>query len=263
MKKEIFTNISSYKNTTKVINGTNIIAAVLFSDNMDPEEQIKNGISAIDLGNCTEIIKEYYNISKDESLIIFNIETKNENNKNNKNDTSFNLGKNTKIEIHDMSGNEIDLSICNEDIKVMKYKGDVKELNIDSAKSLSEQGIDIFNASNGFFNDICHPYITIDGKDIILNDRRTDIYQNEKFCQNGCTYLGMNYNLMLANCKCDSSVLQEKENNTKIIDKAESNMGNYENLKNQLILNLIEFNYEVLRCYNLFFNKEILLHNNF
>ena len=71
----------------------------------------------------------------------------------------------------------------------------------------------------------------------------------------------MNYNLMVANCKCDSSVLQEKENDTKIIDKAESNMGNFENLKNQIILNLIEFNYEVLRCYNLVFNKDILIHN--
>ncbi|MBQ9234070.1 MAG: hypothetical protein IJ167_08575, partial [Lachnospiraceae bacterium] len=67
---------------------------------MNPEEQIKNGISAIDLGNCTEIIKEYYNISKYESLIIFNIETKNQSN-NDDNDDSFNLGKTTQLEIYD------------------------------------------------------------------------------------------------------------------------------------------------------------------
>ena len=58
---------------------------------MAPDEQIKYGISAIDLGNCTEIIKEYYNISKNENLMILNIETKNI--INNKNDNSFNLGK--------------------------------------------------------------------------------------------------------------------------------------------------------------------------
>ena len=199
-KNKIISNISSYINSTKVINGTNFMAAVLSSDNMNPEEQIKNGISAIDLGNCTEIIKEYYNISKYESLIILNIETKNENNNNN--DTSFNLGKKTQIEIYDMSGNKLDLSVCKEDIKVMKYIGDVKELNIDSAKSLSEQGIDVFDASNEFFNDICHPYESSDGKDIILNDRRNDIYQNATFCEDGCSYLGMNYSLMVANCKC-------------------------------------------------------------
>ena len=61
---------------TKVINETNFISVVFSSDNMNPEDQIKNGISAFDLGNCTEIIKEYYNISKYESLIILNVETK-------------------------------------------------------------------------------------------------------------------------------------------------------------------------------------------
>ena len=153
-----------------------------------------------------------------------------------------------------MSGNEIDLSVCNEDIKVMKYIGDVKELNIDSAKSLSEQGIDIFNASNNFFNDICHPYISIDGKDIILNDRRTDIYQNATFCQYGCSYLGMNYNLMVANCKCDSSVFQEGEKNKMENDKSESNINNFKSLTKSFISNLIDFNFEILRCYNLALN---------
>ena len=65
---------------------------------MNPEEQIKKGISAVELGNCTKEIKEYYNISKYESLIIFNVETKNMSN-NNK-DSSFNLGKNTQLEIN-------------------------------------------------------------------------------------------------------------------------------------------------------------------
>ena len=95
----------------------------------------------------------------------------------------------------------------------MKYIGDVKELDIKSAISLSEQGIDVFDASNEFFNDICHPYSDPDGKDIILTDRRKDIYQNATFCQYGCSYLGMNYNLMVANCKCGSSVLQGEDKN--------------------------------------------------
>ena len=210
-KNKILSNINSYKNSTQFINDSNFIAAVFSSDNMNTEEQIKNGISAIDLGNCTQIIKEYYNISQHEDLIIFNIETKNES--NNYNGNSFNLEKNTQIEIYDMSGTPLDLSMCEEDIKVMKYIGDVKELDIKSAISLSEQGIDVFDASNEFFNDICHPYYSPDGKDIILTDRRKDIYQNATFCQYGCSYLGMNYNLMVANCKCGSSVLQGEDKN--------------------------------------------------
>ena len=95
LKNKLFNNITSFINSTKIINSTNFIAAVLSSDNINPEDQIKNGISAVDLGNCTEIIKEYFNISKYESLIILNIETKNENNNNN--DSSFNLGKKLKL----------------------------------------------------------------------------------------------------------------------------------------------------------------------
>ena len=143
----------------------------------------------------------------------------------------------------------------------MKYIGDVKELNIQSALSLSKQGIDVFDASNEFFNDICHPYESPDGKDIIINDRRTGIYQNATFCQYGCSYLGMNYSLMVANCKCSSSVLQDVEKNKTENDKSESETNSFKSLTKSFISNLVDFNFEILRCYNLAFNKEILIHN--
>ena len=33
-----------------------------------------------------------------------------------------------------------------------------EELNIESAMGLSEQGIDVFNANDSFFSDLCHKY---------------------------------------------------------------------------------------------------------
>ena len=101
------------------------------------------------------------------------MESKNNKSEKNENDKSFDLGKTNQIELYDYSRNKLNLSICKEDIKIMKYIGDVEELNIESAKDLSEQGIDVFNASDKFFNDLCHYYDNKDGKDIILNDRRT------------------------------------------------------------------------------------------
>ena len=92
------------------------------------------------------------------------MEVKEEENKNNDNDC-FNLGKNTHIEVYDYSGRKLNLSTCKEDITVMKYIGDVTELNIESAKSLSTQGIDVFNAEDDFFNDICHPFDNPNGTD--------------------------------------------------------------------------------------------------
>ena len=87
----------------ELINGSDFTAMVLSSDDMNPKEQIKKGISAIDLGNCTEQIKEYYNISKNESLIILNSETKRNETKikeeKDANDDSIDIGKKTRIEI--------------------------------------------------------------------------------------------------------------------------------------------------------------------
>ena len=57
-----------------------------------------------------------------------------------------------KIEVYDISGKKLDLSVCKEEIKVMKYIGDVEELNIDLTKELSNQGIDAFNRNDKFFN---------------------------------------------------------------------------------------------------------------
>ena len=144
----------------------------------------------------------------------------------------------------------------------MKYIGDVEELDIESAKGLSEKGIDIFNANDDFFNDICHNYESSDNKDIILTDRRKDIYQNATFCQKGCIYKGMNYELMTANCLCDSSLLQsfDGNNNTKHESIKEEKI-NFNILTKSIIANLFDFNVDIINCYNLVFNLKILVHN--
>ena len=128
-KNQILRNVTSFVNSSTLINGSDFIAVVLSSDEIDPKEQIKKGISAIDLGNCTEQIKEYYNISKDESLIILNMESKRNESKTNteNNNNAFDIGKSSQIEIYDKSGRKLELSVCKEDIKILKYIGDLKE----------------------------------------------------------------------------------------------------------------------------------------
>ena len=78
-KTQIMTNISNFISTTnlsKVINGSDFIAVILTTDSMDPKVQLNKGISAIELGNCTNVMKEFYNISQNESLYVLNIESK-------------------------------------------------------------------------------------------------------------------------------------------------------------------------------------------
>ena len=132
-KNQIMNNITEFVNSSKIINGSDFIAVISYSDNMNTEEQIKNGKSVVDLGNCTKTIKNHYNISDDEKLIIVNMEQKYNKTRENKNDqnSSVDLGKDIQVEVYDISGNQLDLSVCKEEIKVMKYIGDVEELNID------------------------------------------------------------------------------------------------------------------------------------
>ena len=163
--------------------------------------------------------------------------------------------------VYDLSGNKLNLSLCKEDIKLMKYLGDVcEELDINKAKSFADSGIDIFNVNDEFFNDLCHKYDNNYGKDIIIEDRRSDIYINATFCQEGCSYIGMNYELMTANCKCNSNFLEGKivETNDK---NEQSETLNFKTLKKTFISSLLDFNIEVIFCYNLVFDTKILSKN--
>ena len=258
------------QNDTQIINSciyfneSNFFISVISSDKINPEEQVKKGISSFDMGNCTNVMKEYYNISNGENLVILNIETKKNEisgyETNSNEDKSFNLGKSTKLEIYDYSGRELNLSVCKEKIKIIKYIGDVEEIDLDSAKVLSDKGIDVFNAKDKFFNDICHPFDNPYEKDIILNDRRNDIYQNVTFCQEGCVYNGINYNLKSVDCLCNSNFLQSEKNNITFTIK-ESNVINFDSLTKSFVENLLSFNFDVIKCYKLILNKQNYFHN--
>ena len=227
---------------------------ILTTENMDIEEQLDQGVSAIDLGNCTIELKEYYQIPTKEELIVLNKES-------NTNINSSALGKYNKIDVYDYSLRRLNLSVCNEEVTIVKYIGDVVEelgLDVETAKEYQELGIDIYNASSEFFNDLCYEYDSTDGKDITLEDRRNDIYQNVSFCQEGCTYGGINYDLMAVNCICDTSSIQS-ENVTNEGD--DSNISKFEGLVKTFLSNWLDFNIEVIYCYNLVFNGRIIPKN--
>ena len=177
------------------------------------------------------------------------------------NDNSNNLEKYSQIEVYDLSGRKLDLSVCRNDIKLLKYIGNDENININSAKNYADMGIDIFNTSSDFFNDICFKCDNDDGKDIILNDRRTDIYKNISFCQNGCKYEGMNYDLMVANCIWDSSSLQGGASQSEYKYNITETIQFDALIKSFLSDSLLVFNLDILKCYNLVFNAKLLKTN--
>ena len=132
-------------------------------------------------------------------------------------------------------------------------------MDIQSAKNLANQGIDVFNAKDKFFNDLCYYYDNKEEKDIIIDDRRNDIYQNATFCQYGCDYDGIDYELMSANCICDVNSFHNIDlNKNKKEEKSNKEKLNFDSIKKSFISNLYNFNFEVMKCYNLDINPKIL-----
>ena len=63
--------------------------------------------------------------------------------------------------------------------------------------------------SRYWVNDICYPYVNENNTDVILRDRRKDIFKNVTFCPTGYTYTGINYTTSQA--ICDNEMLYEVE----------------------------------------------------
>ena len=98
----IFQNITNFVDPDTVINGSNFKAQIIASNDIDPVEQIKNGISGLDLGDCIELLKTSYEIPDNEDLIVIEIETTEDKEKNkglNREVDCIDLGKNVKLSI--------------------------------------------------------------------------------------------------------------------------------------------------------------------
>ena len=71
----------------------------------------------------------------------------------------------------------------------------------------------------------------------------------------------MNYELMVANCICDSSYLQGNMENLANYEKEDTETLSFKSITKSFIANLLSFNFDVIRCYNLALNIKILKNN--
>ena len=139
----------------------------------------------------------------------------------------------------------------NEDIYVNVY---LPLVDLNSAKYnysiyFAEQGYDIYNKNDKFYNDKCTPAY-LNNNDITIKDRRNDIYPNITLCQENCNYKGFNKEEKLIICDCNINV---NKNYTKKSDNFfEEDNGNFFNYF------LDNINYEILKCYILLISFENL-----
>ena len=189
-------------------------------------------ISLIKLGECENIIKNQYGLSKEETLIIFKIE-------------KIIKGLNIPLIEYEIFSSKIkekiDLNCC--------IKAGV-DISIYIPININESNLFKYDPNNSYYNDICYTYTTENGTDISLFDRKNEYNDNMLLCTINCKYFGYDIDKKQVICQC------QPINNISLFS--------VEN-KDELIEYLINFksktNLNVLKCTKILFSKEGIIKN--
>ena len=139
--------------------------------------QFDNSMTNINFLQCEKTLRDSYKLSSNDYLTEIIIEIKKQNSLTNRVEYSIFHGK-----------NKLNLSLCDNDIIEINYNiSNSSLLNLEMISKYAENGIDVLNSKDRFFNDICFPY-SENNSDIILKDRLSTIYQNFSKCDDNCDY---------------------------------------------------------------------------
>ena len=228
--------INYYPNTT--IN-------IYISGNIDENEEINHSLSIINLEECEEKLKTFYNLNSNEHLYIATFE--NPNNLKNRvtNQTNFKIYLKNGTELKDFSAcNNISISISSELVNLDK-------INYDEAEIFNRQGYNIYNISSEFYTDKC-ARANINGNDIVQKDRLEYIYpHNTSFCANGCQVNNVKIESKRVNCTCNISYNEEGQE----INKNHLKINATDNFINYLLDSL---NYKIFECYKILYKIKII-----
>ena len=113
---------------------------------------------------------------------------------------------------HPITGEKLSVSeICKDDILLLKenlmLKIDYSKIDLDTILFFTNQGIDIFNLSHSFYNDICYDFDSPTEKDIALKDRIFLFFPNITLCENDCEIKGINLTTFESICECKAIFL--------------------------------------------------------
>ena len=220
-------------------------------DNELMKEKIKNKsnqFSIIDLGECENVLREKNNLNKNTSLIILSLEKL----------SNISSERNLQYEVYDsLTKKKLNLSVCQE-VPINIYVPVVLSEKLNNLyNELQDLGYDLFNINNVFYQDICTPYKSENGTDVLLSDRIEHYYKNDETkCQSGCQLSEYSFETEKLKCECniiDSEInteqkSQEVQSESKLIYKS--------------FYDVLKFsNYKVLKCYKLAFNLSIFKNN--
>ena len=228
--------------TTEIENGNNdvikyenMLITLTSTKNQKKDENNVN-VTTINLGDCERLLKEAYNISYNETLFIKKIDVI---------EGGMLIPKiefDVYYKLNGINLIKLNLSYCKN-----------SKIDISIPVQINKKDIDKYNASSGYYNDICYVAESDCGTDIILNDRQNEFIDNNKtVCQDNCFFSDFDDNINKAKCSCD------------VVESST----NYENIKinkAKLLENFIDIkniaNIHLLICYEVLFSKKGLIKN--
>ena len=204
------------------------------------------GLSIVDLGFCETILKRENNISENDSLIFIKNEIKS-------NKVSE---RNVHIDVYNPNTRDkLNLSLC-EEIPINIYLP--MELSIGTKQlydKMKKSGYDLFNINDPFYQDVCTPFDSSNGTDILLTDRIDYIYYNEDTkCQSNCLYIQYTMESKYISCSC--SINEEVNNEHKKSDKF-----NPKKIYESFYEVLKYSNYDIIKCYKIILNIKVITIN--
>ena len=236
--EEIFT--SDYYDTLNIDKGEKEVinagkVTIVFKTTQDSKNDTNDNLTSIDLGECETLLRNYYNISKNEFIYLKQTEVEQE---------GIQIKKvecNVYAKLSNSNLIKLNLSVCKDTKMILSVPIKISE------------SLDKLNISSGYYNDICYVTTSDSGTDITLEDRKKEYMKRKNIiCQEGCDFSNYDYNTQRANCSCDvkessSSFANMNINTTKLYEK-------FIDLNNIL-------NFQFMVCYNILFSKNGIIHN--
>ena len=245
--KDKYLNASIIGNQ-KIIQTKNVLLQL--SSNEEQKNYNNPNISSIDLLECEEKLKEANYIDEDDDLIILKTDIK-----------STDLTQTyVQYEIYNpIDLTPLDLSICKDATISINAPVKLDDSTSSLYENLKKSGYNLFKYNNSFYTDICTVYTSETGTDMLLEDRKKEIYQksgNKTLCQSGCELL--NYDLIQgkAECKCFT-----QKNKTNVVSLNNDNEFMVDAISDSFIKTLKNSNFKVLKCYKIAFDMKTLAKN--
>ena len=184
IKKDLILDYNNGDDYLKINTGSNFIYQITSVDNELKylKGNKKSNNSLIHLKECSDLLKKENGLDPDTDLIILKYE--NEEGITNGNE------KSVQYEIYAPNSNtKLNLSVCS-DVNIDIYIPiQLSEETQKLYENLKAQGYNLFDKNDRFYKDICTPYKSENGTDVLLSDRHNDFFEpNQLVCQANCEY---------------------------------------------------------------------------